>query len=40
MPDKDGTGPRKESYMYEIGRRGPAAGHGRGGCKPKYEMKE
>jgi len=32
MPDRDGTGPRKSSYMYKIGHRGKKAGHRQGGC--------
>ncbi len=32
MPDRDGRGPRKSSFMYKTGHRGKKAGHGRGGC--------
>jgi len=39
MPDKNREGSRKGSYMEEMGRTGPGAGHGRGGCEPKYEPK-
>ena len=40
MPDKNREGPRKGSYMEEIGRTGPGAGHGRGGCKTEYTPKK
>jgi len=33
MPDRDGTGPRKGSYMYKTGHRGKKAGHQQGDCK-------
>jgi len=32
MPDRDGTGPRKGSYMYATGRRGKKAGRRKGNC--------
>jgi len=32
MPDRNGKGPRKGSYMYKIGRRGKKAGHKKGKC--------
>ena len=32
-PNKDGTGPRKGSYMREVlGRKGKKAGHQQGNC--------
>jgi hypothetical protein len=37
MPDRDGKGPRKGSYMAETGRMGTSAGHGRGKCGTKSE---
>ena len=33
MPDRDGTGPRKGSWMWKKGRRGKKAGHRQGECK-------
>lgn len=33
MPDKDGKGPRKGSYMYRSGKKGKKAGHLQGNCK-------
>ena len=33
MPDRNGKGPRKGSWMWEMGFRGPMAGHKRGKCK-------
>jgi len=39
MPDKDGKGPRKGSYMEEMGKTGPGAGHGRGNCETKYKSR-
>jgi len=33
MPDRDGRGPRRGSYMWRIGRRGPKAGHRQGNCE-------
>ena len=32
MPDRDGRGPRKGSYMYNTGHRGKKAGHRQGSC--------
>jgi hypothetical protein len=37
MPDKDGGGPRRGSYMNDIGRTGPKSGHKRGDCRPEYD---
>ena len=33
MSDRDGTGPRKGSYMNKLGHVGKKAGHGLGDCK-------
>ena len=33
MPDKDGKGPRKGSYMSDTGHTGKKAGHKQGPCK-------
>ena len=33
MPDRDGRGPRKGSYMYRTGHRGAKAGHRQGNCR-------
>jgi len=35
IPSKNGRGPRKGSWMWEMGFRGPMAGHRRGKCKQK-----
>jgi len=32
IPDRDGTGPRRGSYMYNTGHRGRKAGHRQGNC--------
>lgn len=32
MPDRNGRGPRKGSYMWNIGRRGKKKGHRQGKC--------
>jgi len=37
MPDLDGKGPRKGSWIWEHGFRGRGAGHGRGGCRKKND---
>jgi hypothetical protein len=40
MPDKDGTGPRRGSYMRdELGRKGPRSGHEQGNCRPEYKRR-
>ena len=38
MPDRDGNGPRKDSFMGNIGRKGKGRGFGRGGCVPKEQI--
>ncbi len=35
MPDRDGRGPRRGSWMWSQGRRGPMAGHLQGNCARK-----
>ena len=32
MPDRDGKGPRKGSYMWNQGKKGKKAGHKQGNC--------
>jgi len=33
MPDKNGKGPRKSSWMHKQGKRGKKAGRKKGNCK-------